>query len=335
MKLPGQNESVRRLFQITVLLLAAFFLAFLFYARYAREKEERGPKRIICVLKVLDETNDFWEQLLEGAQMAALEYGIELEVVAASQETAIEEQNQLIYWAIEVRPDAILLMPSSQEDTAPAVEKVRESGIPIVLVDSSVNGSEGLTRVATDNVEAGKIQGEFMKKFLTQESQIAIVSYVKGASTAADREKGLREGLGEFEENIVEVVFCDSDYDKAYQLAQELLEKYPQIDMIAGLNEYAAVGAARAVVDKGYEDRVNMVGFDSSMEEIRLLERGVFEGIVIQNPYTMGYMAVEQADRILKGAETEEFVNSGSKLITKEEMYSEENQKILFMFTED
>ena len=78
-----------------------------------------------------------------------------------------------------------------------------------------------------------------------------------------------------------------------------------------------------------------MVGFDSSMEEIRLLERGVFEGIVIQNPYTMGYVAVEQADRILKGEKTQEFVNSGSKLITKEDMYSEENQKILFLFTED
>lgn len=40
----------------------------------------------------------------------------------------------------------------------------------------------------------------------------------------------------------MDVVFCDSDYDKAYLLMLELMEKYPDIDLVAGLNEYSAVG---------------------------------------------------------------------------------------------
>ena len=50
------------------------------------------------------------------------------------------------------------------------------------------------------------------------------------------------------------------------------------------MNEYSAVGAARAVRDMGRASEILMVGFDSSMEEIQMLEEGLFEAIVIQKP---------------------------------------------------
>lgn len=47
------------------------------------------------------------------------------------------------------------------------------------------------------------------------------------------------------------MVFCDSNYDKAYQLMLQILAEHPDVDVVVGLNEYSAVGAARAIVDKG------------------------------------------------------------------------------------
>ena len=67
-----------------------------------------------------------------------------------------------------------------------------------------------------------------------------------------------------------------------------MISEHPEVNAIAGLNEYSAVGAARAVKDLGMEDQIVMVGFDSSNEEIQLLEAGIFEGIVIQKPFNMG-----------------------------------------------
>lgn len=292
------------------------------------------PGKIICIPKIIDEENDFWVQLLEGVKMAGLEYGLEIEIAAASQENAFEEQNALIYWAIEQKPDAIILVPSSRSATAQAAAAVKQSGIGLILMDSEVDDCGQVTLVATDNVEAGRIQGRFMAQLLEQDSQIALVAHVKGSSTAMDREQGVREGLGEYVSNIVDVVYCDSDYDKAYELMNDILDRYPGVDMVAGLNEYSAVGAARAVIDRGMEGQIRLVGFDSSMEEIRLLEQGVFEGIVIQNPYKMGYLAVEAAYHALNGEEVPENIDSGAKLITREEMFTEENQKLLFMFSE-
>lgn len=293
------------------------------------------PLRVICIPKIIDEKNDFWVQLLEGVRMAGLEYGLEIEIVAANQENAFEEQNELIYQAIAQRPDAIILVPSSRSETAVPAQKVRENGIPLILMDSEVENRGQVTLVATDNVEAGRIQGRFMAEKLQKDSQIALVAHVKGSSTALDREQGVREGLGEYASNIVEVVYCDSDYDKAYELMNDILDRYPDLDMVAGLNEYSAVGAARAVIDRGLQGQIQLVGFDSSLEEIRLLEQGIFEGIVIQNPYKMGYLAVEAAFRALNGEELPENIDSGAKLITSKELYTEENQKLLFIFSED
>ncbi len=327
-----KTHKQRTLALILIIFLGCATLLSLFF--YHKSKNAM-PKRIICIPKIIDQENDFWVQLLEGVKMAGLEYGLEIEIVAASQENAFEEQNELIYWAIEQKPSAIILVPSSRSATAKAAAAVRESGIPLLLMDSEVEDREQVALVATDNVEAARLQGRFMAELLDKDAQIALVAHVQGSSTALDREQGVREGLGEYASNIVDVVYCDSDYDKAYQLMNEVLDRYPQLDMVAGLNEYSAVGAARAVMDRGLQGKIKLVGFDSSLEEIRLLEQGVFEGIVIQNPYKMGYLAVESAYRVLKGEQVQENIDSGAKLITREEMFTDENQKLLFMFSED
>ena len=167
---------------------------------------------------------------------------------------------------------------------------------------------------------------------LERDSRIAVVAHVKNSSTAMEREQGLREGLGSDAEKIADVVFCDSNYDKAYQLMLQILAEHPDVDVVVGLNEYSAVGAARAIVDKGLAGKISFVGFDSSLEEIKMLEGGIFRGMVIQNPFKMGYLGVETAVKALNGEKVPDQIDSGSVLITRENMYLDENQEMLFPF---
>ena len=74
-----------------------------------------------------------------------------------------------------------------------------------------------------DNVNAGRMLGEYARKLIDKDSKIAIVSHVKGVSTAVEREQGFREGLGDYADNIVDIVYCNSLYEKSYELAQELI----------------------------------------------------------------------------------------------------------------
>ena len=112
----------------------------------------------------------------------------------------------------------------------------------------------------------------------------------------------------------------------------QILAEHPDVDVVVGLNEYSAVGAARAIVDKGLAGKISFVGFDSSLEEIKMLEGGIFRGMVIQNPFKMGYLGVETAVKALNGEKVPDQIDSGSVLITRENMYLDENQEMLFPF---
>lgn len=293
------------------------------------------PVRIIYIPKIIDDTNEFWSALIGGAQMAAREYQVELKVIAPDSEEDYVRQNELITWAVGQKPDAIALSPADYSESTKKAKEIVENNIKLVFIDSIVNEEVQDALVATDNYLAGVKMGEYMKSFITDNTEIAIVGHVKTASTAIEREKGLRSGLGDDEDKIVDVVFCDSEFDKAYNLTMELLKEYPRLTMIAGLNEYSSVGAARAIKKLGLSGKVKVIGFDSSIEEIKLLEEEVFQGIIIQKSFNMGYLGIEEAVKLVKGKKVEKNVDSGSQLITKNNMYTEENQKLLFPFWGD
>lgn len=295
-------------------------------------KKGNDKYSMIYIPKVVDGTNDFWTSLISGTQMAAQEYGVELEIVAPEREQDVEKQNELLARAIEQNPDAILMSPSSFTESTELLEKAKKIGIPITFIDSYTEESVQNLTVATDNLEAGRKLGEYASTLIDEDAKIAIVGHVQGVSTAVERELGFREGLGKKEANIVDVVFCDSLFEKAYALTKELMEEYPDLEMIAGLNEYSSVGAARAVKAAGAEEKIKVVGVDSSQEIVQLMEQGVFQGIVIQKAFKMGYVGVQETVRMLNGEVVESNIDSGCELVTMKNMYTSENEKLLFPF---
>ena len=307
------------------LLVCAAFAVLL----WNRTLSKQEPYEIVLIQKAMDDT-DFWTSVYQGGEMAAQEYNAVLTAVGPEREQDVESQNQMILDAVARKPDAIVLAPCSSDETLPYARQIEEAGITLVLLDSTMEEETGKAVVATDNYELGYKMGSYMKQFVEEDTVIGIVGHVQGSSTATGREEGFRAGLGGAGDQVAEIVFCDSDTDKAYELTCGLLEKYPDMNMIVGLNEYSAVGAARAVKDLGLSGSIRMAGIDSSQEQIQLLEEGGYEALAIQKPFNMGYLGVEAAVRAARGEKVEAYVDSGSELITKENMYTEENQKLLF-----
>ena len=301
-------------------------------AWYRQRKLEERRMSLVYIPKVEDSTNDFWKALILGTKMAAKEYNADIEIKAPNEENDIERQNELLKEAISEEPDAILFSPSSFTESNDLLKEAKEKGIRISFIDSYTEEKVQDLTVATDNLEAGEKLGKFAATLLGPDDQIAIVAHVKGVSTAVEREEGFRKGLGDLAKNIVEVVYCDSQYEKSRKLTNELMQKYPNLKMIAGMNEYSSVGAARAVKAAGAKDRIQVVGVDSSQEAVQLMENGVFKALVVQKAFKMGYMGVKETVLMLRGKSYEKNVNSGCELVTPENMYNSEIEKLLFPF---
>lgn len=301
-------------------------------AWYRQKKIEERRMSLVYIPKVEDSTNDFWKALILGTKMAAKEYNADIEIKAPAEENDIERQNELLKEAISEEPDAILFSPSSFTESNDLLKEAKEKGIRISFIDSYTEEKVQDLTVATDNLEAGEKLGKFAATLLDPDDQIAIVAHVKGVSTAVEREEGFRKGLGDLAKNIVEVVYCDSQYEKSRKLTQELMEKYPNLKMVAGMNEYSSVGAARAVKAAGAKDRIQVVGVDSSQEAVQLMENGVFKGLVVQKAFKMGYIGVKETILMLRGKSYEKDINSGCELVTPDNMYDSEIEKLLFPF---
>ena len=301
-------------------------------AWYRQKKIEERRMSLVYIPKVEDSTNDFWKALILGTKMAAKEYNADIEIKAPTEENDIERQNELLKEAISEEPDAILFSPSSFTESNDLLKEAKEKGIRISFIDSYTEEKVQDLTVATDNLEAGEKLGKFAATLLDPDDQIAIVAHVKGVSTAVEREEGFRKGLGDLAKNIVEVVYCDSQYEKSRKLTQELMEKYPNLKMVAGMNEYSSVGAARAVKAAGAKDRIQVVGVDSSQEAVQIMENGVFKGLVVQKAFKMGYIGVKETILMLRGKSYEKDVNSGCELVTPDNMYDSEIEKLLFPF---
>ena len=298
---------------ITVAILMA--AAVVIFAGILKPEATQTKKcSLIYIPKIRDNTNDFWTSVISGCKMAAEEYESDLEILAPDKEENIEEQNKLLKKAIEQKPDAILFSPSSMDASDELLKEAKEKGIRITYIDSYTKEKLQDLTVATDNVNAGRMLGEYARKLIDKDSKIAIVSHVKGVS-------------------IVDIVYCNSLYEKSYELAQELMRKYPDLELIAGMNEYSAVGVGRAVSDAGAKDKIAVVGVDCSQEAINLMEMGVYKGIIVQKAFRMGYIGVEETIHMLNGDAVEKNIDSGCELVTPENMYNSDIERLIFPFS--
>ena len=324
-----KNRKITVVLIICIMLIAVEALSL---GRSYQKKQDDRRISIIFIAKRTPKSHNYWSEVEQGMKLAALEYNIDLTIIGPPSETDIWKQNKMIEEAIEKRPDVIILAPGDYTQTLPYAEKVEEAGIKLLLLDSVMEEQLGSGVVATNNYEGGYKMGAYLQKYSDETSVIGIVAHAAGASTAIERESGVRAGLGAFENQIVEIIYCDSDREKGETLTLELLERRPEINMLIGLNEDSSRGAASAVKKLERFSEIYLVGFDSSKEQVQFLEEGIFDALVVQKPLNMGYLGIQTANQMARGEKIPESIDSGSVLITKDEIYTKENEKLLFPF---
>ncbi|GIP03883.1 D-ribose ABC transporter substrate-binding protein [Paenibacillus lautus] len=325
-------KSYLRMRYMVLLLIPLLLLG---YAVYQWSKEEPGTKKIIVGVKALDE-NEFWRVLIEGVNTASREFGVDVSVVGPSQEIEVDLQIRLLEEAVKQKPNAIVMAAGDYNSLVPVAESIRKAGIPLIMIDSAVNGDYAQSLIATDNVNAGQKAGKELSSRLPEHAKVAIISFVQGTSTQIEREQGVRsilEQRGGTE--IVGTYYSEGKEERAYDITKKLLLEKPDLNGIVGLNEPSTVGAGRAIRELGLVGKVKLVGFDSSVKEVKLLEEGVLQSTIVQKPFNIGYLGIKTAVSVIEGDKMPRHIYTDSVIINKDNMYTEENQKLLFPFVEE
>jgi ribose transport system substrate-binding protein len=291
---------------------------------------------IAVVLKTNNIRSDYWQMVSSGVKAAAKEFNIQISMTGPLFETDTDEQIRNLNDVLAAKPDAVILAATDAVKLAPMAKKIKESGIKLILIDSLIDGAEGDSLIATNHVEAGKKIGMSLAGLRNGgPTKVLALCDSKSALSEQEREKGFKEAIASLGgvENAGTFYF-DSTEDAAYEQVKKLLSLFPDVQGIAGLDEEATLGAARALKEYKRTDHVKLVGFDNSIYQVKLLEEGRLQATIVQKPFNMGYLSVETAVKDLNGIKVEPITMMEALVITKANMYTQQNQELLFPLVE-
>jgi len=221
--------------------------------------------------------------------------------------------------------DLIFLAPREEKPLIPAVMAAKKAGIPVVLLDRSVDaslakaGQDYVTFIGSDFVEEGKRAAEALIKATGGKATIIELEGTTGSSPANDRKKGFDDRIkAESGMKIVASQSGDFARDKGRQVAETLLQAHPEATAIYAHNDEMAMGAIAALEAAGKKpgQDVTIVSIDGTRDALQAIIDGKLLATVECNP-KFGPKAFETAQRYAKGEKIEPWVVNTDRFFDK------------------
>ena len=315
-----------------VAVLAAVIL--LISSGCASSQTATGKKHSIALV-TKSTTSAFWHSVKAGAGAAAAEYNLDFTFEGPEKEEDYETQNRMIREAVERGAEALVISAVDYNANAEAVDQAAKKGLQIVVIDSDVNSSGVVSRIGTNNNAAGEMAARALLDGEEEVLHVGIVNYDVNSANGQQREEGFRRVIQE-SPRVADITTINviSTTEDARIGTEKLLKEHPEINAIVTFNEWTSLGVGWAIRGQGLADATRVVAFDSTVVNVGLLETGEVDALIVQNPYAMGYLGVEAACRLLNGQKVTEVTDTDTVVVTRENMYDEACQRILFTFEE-
>jgi len=275
----------------------------------------------------------FWQSVHAGARKAAAELDVELIWKGPLSEADRESQINLVQDLITQRVDGLALAPSDSQALVGVVREAKAAGIPIVIYDSGLEGSDFASFVATDNVNGGRLAARRLGQKLNGTGNVIVLRYMPGSQSTEDRERGFLETLAaEFPE--IRVVssseYAGATAESALERAQLLLNQYgAELNGAYTPCQHVTSGMLRALEEAQVAGKVVFVGFDAAPDLVDALRAGKLHGLVLQDPVRMGELAVQTVVSIVRGKAVAPRISTGETLATPENLEEPEIRVLL------
>lgn len=281
-------------------LVAATLLALVLAACAGDGSDGSGEARPQVGVTLLTEAHVFYQDLRSGMEAAADSLGIDLHVVAGEWDLA--RQTAQVQNFITREMDAIVIAPVNSSGIVSAVREAGEAGIPVFTADIASDGGDVVSHVASDNVQGGRLLGEYLARRLGGSGRVAILDQPTIASVQ-DRVMGFRQALAAHPgiEIVAEPAVERGLRDVAKEKTDNLLARMPDIDAIFGTNDDCALGALASLQALGRTD-VLVVGYDAIPEARTAIAGGTaLVADAVQDPVAIGRRTVEVVADYLTG----------------------------------
>ena len=261
-------------------------------------------------------TNEGGTLINGGAKKAGEKEGIKFIQLAAEQ-GELSKQLAIVEDMITRKVDAIAIAPVDSAGIAPAINKALAAGIKVVAVDTGISGADITSYVATDNIKAAMVQGEWVASQVKDGDTVIYVTGDQGQSTGQERRKGFLDGLNAKRKNV-KVVEVPTRWDQtqAQNGVETALRANPGAKVIACAWDGGALGAKAAMLSSGKrKGSIKIAGFDGSPGGLDMMKQGWQQANAAQMLARIGQIGVETAIAAAQGKKVDARIDTGSFLV--------------------
>ena len=255
-------------------------------------------------------------QMNADIRKAAAEHP-ELTVVFKDAQNDTLKQRSHVEEFVSSRVNLLIISPKEAVPlTAPVAEAYRK-GIPVIILDRRVLGTEYSTFIGADNTRIGRAAGRWAARELANKGKVVELKGLMTSTPGQDRHRGFLEGI---KGTGLEVVFeADMKWlePDARREMESALAVHKKIDLVYAHNDPGAHGAYLAARAAGREKEMLFVGIDGLPQEGQIYVRQGILAACFEYP-TGGREAVETALRILKGEKPQKEITLRSRVFTPE-----------------
>lgn len=216
---------------------------------------------------------------------------------APSREDAVDEQIALLSRVISQKhPDGIILSPDHSLALVSSARRALLSGIPLVVVGTSVELSpeDNLAFILNDEAAGARLAVDRLARLLHGRGTIAILGIDPAMVGVMERFRAVEALLAASYPNIRIASKSVGSFNVAreQQNASEILTQMPHPDAILALNPGTMKGAFLALREMRLSRSIILIGFDQA-ESLNIVRSGQVDSIVVQNGAEMGRQAAE------------------------------------------
>lgn len=309
--------------------------------------------------------SEFWKEVEAGVKKAESDFNKELgykgedkikvNFSGPSKGENVEEQINILDEELARNPVALGMAIIDSGACEVQFDLAAENGIPIIAFDSGSDYKDIQAMSSANNQEIGKTAAMKLANMIGDSGQVAVFVHDKASTSAMLREEAfLNELKTSYPDITTPIIYHLDDMEEvAKTIAEEknaakkegekeiLAEELTQTDVIQYLLEknpdikgcYASNVNASQELLKALEEMDKdfpIVAVDGGKEQMKALEEERIDGLIVQNPYGMGYAAVVSAARAALGLGNEAFIDTGFIWVTKDNMKDKTISRMLY-----
>jgi len=273
-------------------------------------------------------SNPFWGAMEQGVREGAKQANVEYFLQAVESDQAAEPQLNTCNTMLQKKPLTMITAAINSTILLPCLKQANEMNIPVADLDNNLDpeitnkaGVKIAFHIGSDNEAAGAKGADYLASVLGKDAKgpVLVIEGLSGNITGQKRARGFANELKKAAPGLTIVASLPGDWDrqKAANIANDTLQRHPDLVAMFCANDGMALGAVEAARAAG-KDKVIVIGVDGNSDAVKSILAGRLNASVAQLPYLVGEQSVATMKKVLAGEKVDEFTYVPTLVLTKE-----------------